>query len=80
MMVEDNLDMMDETIAFEADRAWIDEHIATLVEHFANHWIAVKGGRVIASEADLGALLSKITDLAHTCIEYIDGQPAIESV
>ncbi|MCL4504643.1 MAG: DUF5678 domain-containing protein [Chloroflexi bacterium] len=72
--------MIDETIAFEADRAWIDEHIAVLVEQFADHWIAVKGGRIIASEADLGELLGKVADLAHTCVEFIDGHLPIESV
>ena len=80
MMAEDNLEMIDETIAFEADRTWIDEHIAVLVDQFADHWIAVKGGRIIAGEADLGELLAKITDLEHTCIEFIDGHRPIESV
>ena len=41
------MEMVDETTAFESDRAWIDSHIGVLVENFANHWIAVKGGQVV---------------------------------
>ena len=72
------MDVIDESTAFEFDRAWIDSHIGVLAENFADHWIAVKGGRVVASEVDLGELVHKLPDLAHTCVEYIDAQPTVE--
>jgi len=65
-----------ETVAFEADRQWIDEHFEMLVRVYADHWIAVQHGRVIASAPDLGELLSHVPDLAYTCIEFINPQPS----
>jgi hypothetical protein len=70
--MEDN--MVDDTVAFEADREWIDAHIDILVQQYADYWIAVRNRRVIASEADLGALLGKVPDLAHTCVEFVSRQ------
>jgi hypothetical protein len=70
------MNRLDETLAFEADRAWIAENLNTLVREHAEHWIAVKDGRVIVSSADLGEMLSRVPDLAHTCIEFISSQPA----
>ena len=72
--MDDNRPMTDEMAAFEADREWIDTHILVLVEHCADHWIAVKHGQVIAIEADLGALLGKVPDLEHTCVEFINAR------
>jgi hypothetical protein len=78
--MDNSVSMIDETVAFEADREWIDTHFTTLLEHFAEHWIAVKHGTLIASEVDLGELLSKVPDLDHTCIEFINGGSPIESL
>jgi hypothetical protein len=72
------MNRIDETLAFEADRTWIDANLSTLMREHAEHWIAVKDGRVIASEADLGELLSKVPDLAHTCVEFINSRPTEE--
>jgi hypothetical protein len=74
------MEVVDETTAFEVDREWIESHIDTLTENYADHWVAVKGGRVIALEVDLGELLNKLPDIAHTCIEYIDGQRTVATV
>ena len=70
---------LDETITFEVDREWIDHHMPLLAEQFADHWIAVKHERVIASEVDLGELLNKLPDLAHTCIEFINSQFVVQT-
>jgi hypothetical protein len=69
-----NNDVQDEMVDFEADRQWIDAHIEMLAKQYADHWIAVKGRKVIASEPDLGALLGKLPDLAHTCVEFVSAQ------
>jgi hypothetical protein len=68
----------DETLAFEADREWIDANLNVLRNQYADHWIAVKDGNVIACAADLGALLSQVPDLAHTCIEFVSEQVQVE--
>jgi hypothetical protein len=78
--MDDNTHMIDEIAAFEADREWIDAHMLVLVERCADHWIAVKRGQVIAVEADLGALLSKVPDLDHICVEFINARPFIEAL
>ena len=64
----------DETKAFEADRAWIDQNRSTLIRQHADHWIAVKDGGVIASAVDLGELITKVPDLEHTCVEFINSR------
>jgi hypothetical protein len=66
---------IDEATAFEADRVWIDAHISDLQVKYANYWIAVRDGHVIASAADLGELLGHVPDLEHTCVEFIN-EPA----
>jgi hypothetical protein len=65
-----------ETAAFEKDRCWIDEQYEMLVKDYAEHWVAVKDGRIIASAADLGELLAHVPDLAHTCVEFISPRPS----
>ncbi len=45
------------------------------LEQYADQWIAVKGGEVIASDPDLTGLLSKLPDPAHTCVEFITREP-----
>ena len=67
--------LTDELLAFEADHVWISENLKTLLEQYAEQWIAVKDGKVIASDSDLTGLLSKLSDPAHTCIEFITCEP-----
>lgn len=62
-------------ISFEADHVWVNENREALVEQYAEQWIAVKKGQVIASDPDLASLLSKLPDPAHTCVEFITCEP-----
>lgn len=61
--------------AFEADHVWVSERREWLLRQYPNQWIAVKEGRVIASDPDLLALRSQLSDPAHTCIEFITREP-----
>ena len=67
--------LTDELLAFEADHVWVSENLKTLLEQYAEQWIAVKDGKVIASDPDLTGLLSKLSDPAHTCVEFINCEP-----
>jgi len=62
-------------ISFEADHVWVNKNTGILLEKYSDQWIAVKNGRVIASDTDLAGLLIKIPDPAHTCIEFITREP-----
>ena len=64
-------DVLNELLAFEADHVWISETWNALLEQYSEQWIAVKNGKVIASDRDLRGLVSKVADPAHTCIEFI---------
>lgn len=61
--------------AFEADHVWVSERREWLLRQYPDQWIAVKEGRVIASDPDLLALRSRLSDPAHTCIEFITREP-----
>lgn len=56
---------------FERDHLWISENLGTLLERYADQWVAVMNGRVIASDPDLTGLLSKLADPANTCVEFV---------
>lgn len=62
-------------LSFEADHIWINDNLDTLLNQYADQWIAVKNRQVIASDPDLEGLLSKLPDPAHTCIEFITHEP-----
>ena len=62
-------------LAFEADHLWINKNLKTLLEQYAEQWIAVENGQVIASDPDLAVLLSKLSDPTHTCVEFITREP-----
>jgi len=64
-----------ELLAFEADHVWVSENMEMLLEENPDQWIAVKNGKVIASDPDLAGLLSKLPDPAHTCVEFITREP-----
>lgn len=70
-----NSELKNELLAFEADHAWVNENLKTLLEQYPDQWIAVKNGRVLASDPDLGVLLSKLPDPAHACVEFITREP-----
>lgn len=60
-----------ELLGFEADYVWISQNMETLLKRYADQWIAVKDGQVIATEPDFSALLRKLSDPAHTCVQFI---------
>lgn len=70
-----NAQLTNELLAFEADHVWVSENLKTLLKQYADQWIAVKGGKVITSDPDLAGLLSKLSDPAHTCVEFITHEP-----
>lgn len=70
-----NSQLTNELLAFEADHVWISENLETLLEQYTDQWIAVKDGKVVASNPDLAGLLSKLPDPAHTCVEFITREP-----
>ena len=67
--------LTDELFAFEADHVWVNENLNTLLEQYADQWIAVKHGQVVANDPDLTGLLSKLPDPTHTCVEFITQEP-----
>jgi hypothetical protein len=67
--------LTNELLAFEADHAWVNENLGTLLERYSDQWIGVKNAQVIASDPDLAGLLSKLPDPAHTCVEFITREP-----
>ena len=67
--------LTNQLLAFEADHAWVSENLETLLGQYVDQWIAVKDGKVIASDPDLAGLLSKLPDPAHTCVEFITREP-----
>ncbi len=68
-------ELTSELLAFEADHAWVNENLGTLLKHYTDQWIGVKNSKVIASDPDLTALLSKLPDPAHTCVGFITSEP-----
>jgi len=67
--------LTNQLLAFEADHVWVHENLETLLGQYAEQWIAVKNGQVIASDPDLTGLISKLPDPAHTCVEFITDEP-----
>ena len=65
--------MRDEILAFEADHVWISENLESLVKEYADQWIAVKDGRVVASNADFSSFLRALPDPGRMCVEYVTG-------
>jgi len=61
--------------AFADDHVWVSDYLESLLDKYAEQWIAVKNRRVIASDPDLMSLLGKLADPAHTCIEFVTREP-----
>ena len=68
-------ELTNELLAFEADHAWVNENMETLLKNYADQWIGVKNGKVIASDPDLSVLVSKLPDPANTCVDFITLEP-----
>jgi len=67
--------LTNQLLAFEADHLWISKNLKVLLKKYANQWVAVKNGQVIASDPELTGLLPKLPDPAHTCVEFITREP-----
>jgi hypothetical protein len=67
--------MTNELIAFEADHTWVSDNLEKLLVQYTDQWVAVKNGKVLASDPDLTGLLDKLSDPAHTCVEFITREP-----
>ena len=52
--------VVEDLLAFEADHVWVNKNLNALLEKYAEQWIAVRNGQVIASNPDLTSLLSKL--------------------
>jgi hypothetical protein len=61
--------------AFAEDHTWVSDHFESLLNEYAEQWIAVKNRHVIASDPNLMSLLGKLADPAHTCIEFVTREP-----
>ena len=62
-------------LSFASDHLWIHENRDVLLRQYSNQWIGVKSGQVIASDPDLTRLLSRLSDPAYTCVEFMTGEP-----
>jgi hypothetical protein len=61
--------------AFAEDHSWVSDHFESLLDKYAEQWIAVKNRRVIASDVDLMRLRENLADPANTCIEFVTREP-----
>ena len=61
--------------AFAGDHLWVNDHFESLLDKYAEQWIAVKNRRVIASDVDPMLLREKLADPAHTCVEFVTSEP-----
>lgn len=63
--------------SFEEDHVWMDANRDHLASNYANRWIGVRHGAVVASDASLDALIQKLPDPAHTAVEFISTEEAV---
>ena len=70
-----NSQLTNKLLAFQADHLWISGNLETLLKQYAEQWIAVENGQVIASDPDLAGLISKLPNPALTCVEFITDEP-----
>ncbi len=66
---------LEELRAFETDHKWVNDNLETLLRKYADQWIGVKNGQIIASAPELESLISKLDDPAYTCVEFITSEP-----
>ncbi|TSC62325.1 MAG: hypothetical protein G01um101448_293 [Parcubacteria group bacterium Gr01-1014_48] len=60
--------------AYEEDIVWIDNNWDELCKAYADQWIAVIDGKVIANAIELDDLLVQLDDPACTAVEFIEGK------
>jgi hypothetical protein len=58
-----------------ADHLWIEANRDTLMSQYADQWIAVKDGQIIASNPDFSVLIAQLPDPPHTCVEFLGREP-----
>ena len=61
--------------AFADDHTWVNDHLESLLDKYAEQWVAVKDRCVIASDVDLMLLREKLEDPANICIEFVTREP-----
>ncbi len=61
--------------AFAEEHKWLKAHLESLLDKYAEQWVAVKNQRVIANDVDLMLLREKLTNPAHTCVEFVTREP-----
>lgn len=61
--------------SFEYDHIWVHTNLEDLLVRYPEQWIAVRDLQVIANASDLDALLSRLPDPAHTCVEFVTREP-----
>lgn len=56
---------------FEEDLKWVQQNKPLLIKQYAEQWIGVKNGKVIANHPDMLELKSQLPDPSHTFVEFI---------
>lgn len=59
--------------AYEEDFVWIDNNWDELYRAYADQWIAVVDGKVVANATEFDELLLQLDDPQHTAVEFIEG-------
>jgi len=70
-----NQELAEELRRFAEDHAWVYENRESLLKQYAEQWIAVQGGRVVANDSDFDRLLPRLPDPTHTVVEFITAEP-----
>lgn len=69
-------------LEFEKDGDWLNEHFATLQQDYAQKYVAVQSGKIVAAEDNfeelLAALKAKHIDPAFTLVRYIQKKGVFE--
>ena len=69
-------------LEFEKDGNWLNEHFATLQQNYAQKYVAVQGGKIVAADDDferlLASLKAKHVDPAFTLVRYIQKEGVFE--
>jgi hypothetical protein len=69
-----NNKLTDELLAFESDHIWVNENRERLLKQYADQWIAVRNRQVIDSDPEFVALISRLADSTHICVEFITSE------
>jgi len=67
--------LIKELQTYQNDNIWLNDNFNKLVQKYPDQWVAIKNNTVIASDPVFSGLLSKLTDSAHTVVEFITREP-----